>query len=313
MIVGERVRAGYLMQILVSLGAIEFTGQGSAIAQTLPDSLVAEIRAGARTFSLDQDSSVVPLLGTPTLPLVEVYLNGRGPFRFLIDLGANVVIVRRDVVGRAGGEVVVDRDRSDIIRFADLRLGAARFEGVTVGAYDTLDVEGVLGYNVLRYAGFTLDYPHRQFVLHRRRLPPPDGIAVLSYEVIDRLPFVRVRLGARSLLVILDTGASEWMTIPPMLQDSLSWATAPRPGPEVWNNQTGSTRVLVGQPVGTLAFGALRVPSPCIYVNPDAETAWLGSSVMRWAAWTFDPTSQRVEVSVPAGIQVSDASCRRAD
>lgn len=303
------MRAAYLRQALVIAGAMHFGGPGSARSQALPDSLVAEIRAGARKLSIIGDSSVVPLLGTPTLPLVEVQLNGRGPFRFLIDLGANVVIVRRDVATAARGKVVVERDRSDILRFAELRLGAARFEEVTVGAYDTLDVDGVLGYNVLRYAGFTLDYPRRRFVMHRRRLPAPDGVSVLDYEVTDRLPFVRVRLGSSTLRVNLDTGASEWMTIPPPIQYSLRWATAPRPGPEVSNNQTGRTRVLVGQAAGPLTFGGLRVPSPCIYINPDAETAWLGSSAMRWAAWTFDPTSHRVEVLVPPGARVDDSRC----
>jgi hypothetical protein len=300
------------MLLLAILGLVELGHPRPATAQVLPDSLVAEIRAGARRLSLPQDSTVVALFGPPNLPLVEVYLNGRGPFSFLVDLGANVVIVRRDVATAAQGEVVVERARTDIIRFADLQVGAARFEGVTVGAYDTLDVDGVLGYNLLRYAGFTLDYPRRRFVVHRRRLPPPNGVSILSYEVTDRLPFVRVGLGASSFRVNLDTGASEWMTIPPALKDSIRWATVPQPGPEVSNNQTGRTRVFVGQPVGPLTFGALRVPSPCIYVNPDAETAWLGSSSMRWAAWTFDPTSQRVEVSVPDDLPVGNSPCRGA-
>lgn len=75
---------------------------------------------------------------------------------------------------------------------AEVRLGGARFEQVTVGAYDTLDVDGVLGYNVLRYTGFTLDYPGQRLILHRRGLPPADGVTTFSYEVIDRLPFVCV-------------------------------------------------------------------------------------------------------------------------
>lgn len=84
---------------------------------------------------------------------------------------------------------------------------------------------------------------------------------------------------------------------------------APRPGPVVSNNQTGDTRVLLGQSAGLLTFGALQVPLPCIYVNPDADTPWLGSGAMRWAAWTFHPMTQRVEVSVPAGGSVGDSPC----
>ncbi|MGH7535837.1 MAG: hypothetical protein ACREMG_09640, partial [Gemmatimonadales bacterium] len=59
---------------------------------------------------------------------------------------------RREVADAAGGEVLVERAGTDVIRFGELRLGTARFEAVTAGAYDTLDVDGVLGYNVLRHA-----------------------------------------------------------------------------------------------------------------------------------------------------------------
>lgn len=48
-------------------------------AQALPDSLVEQIRAGAARLTLPADSTVVRLVGSPTLPLVEVFIDGRGP------------------------------------------------------------------------------------------------------------------------------------------------------------------------------------------------------------------------------------------
>ena len=182
--------AGPGLFVATLLSATMMTQPTVGAAQALPDSLVEQIRAGAARLVLPADSTVVPLVGSPTLPLVEVFINGRGPYRFLVDLGANVVIVWRDVATAVRGDVLADRVRADIVRFDELRLGSARFEQVTVGAYDTLDVDGVLGYNVLRYAGFTLDYPGQQLLLHRRRLPPTDGVTTFSCKVIDRLPFV---------------------------------------------------------------------------------------------------------------------------
>jgi predicted aspartyl protease len=269
---------------------------GAVAAQSLPDSLIQRIRAGASRLVFPGDSAVLPLVGTPTLPLVEVRINGAGPYRFLIDLGSNVTLLRRNVVDASGATVLVERTSTDIVEIGTMGLGAARLERVTAGSYDELDVDGVLGYNVLQYSSFTLDFPEQRLVLHRRSLPPPDGRSVIAYRLVERMPFVSVSLGPDSLWVNLDTGANEWMTIPPSLRNQLRWQSGPDSGRRVTNNQTGAARVLEGRLVDTLRVGELTVPSPLVYVNPDAETAWLGAAAMNRAVWIFDPARLRVQI-----------------
>jgi hypothetical protein len=58
-----------------------------AVGQGLPDSVVAQLHRGASGLALDAGGTSVPLLGTPTLPLVRVVLGGGETARFLIDLG----------------------------------------------------------------------------------------------------------------------------------------------------------------------------------------------------------------------------------
>jgi predicted aspartyl protease len=265
-------------------------------AQSLSESLLAQLRAGATRLQLAGDATSVPLVGSPTLPLAPTYVNGRGPFRFLIDLGSNVVILRRDVVESAKGTVLLDRAKSDIVRLDTLQLGEARFEEVTAGAYDTLDVDGVIGYNLLQASSFTLDYPKQRLILHRSSLPEPDNATVFSYEMVDRLPYVTVRIGGGSLLVNLDTGAREYMTVPPSVQGRLPWEGGLEPGPVVTNNQTGSTKVLRGRLKIAPRLGSIALPVAEVYVNSDAETSWLGSAAMQRAAWTFDPVNHRLRV-----------------
>lgn len=110
------------------------------------------------------------------------------------------------------------------------------------------------------------------------------------------MPYITVSIGRDSLLVNLDTGASEWMTVPPGLQSRLRWLSAPVPGRTTYNNQTGTTQVLEGHIADTLRFGELVIASPLVYVNPDAEDVWLGASAMAGATWTLDPLQQRVQV-----------------
>ncbi len=276
------------------------TPTGVCFAQALPDSLVERIRAGAAGLVLPGDSVGLPLVGTPTLPLVEVRVNGTGPYRFLIDLGSNVTLLRRNVVDASRSTVLVERTTSDIVYVEAMALGDARFECVTVASYDELDVDGVLGYNVLQYSSFTVDFPGQRLVLHRGSLPPPDNRTIFPYQLVGRMPYITVRLGHDSLLVNLDTGAAELMTVPPSWQARLRWAAPPVPGRTTFNNQTGRTQVLEGRRADSLRFGDLTIMSPLVYVNPDAEDAWLGAAAMAGAVWTFDPQQLRVQVRAPS-------------
>ena len=286
---------------IFAITVLVFLANPLAHAQSLPDSLVQRIRTGASRLVLPGDSVVLRLVGTPTLPLVEARVNGNGPYRLLIDLGSNVTLLRRNVVDASKSTVLVERSTSDIVHADSITLGAARFEDATVGAYDELDVDGVLGYNVLQYASFTLDFPGQRLVLHRGSLPQPDHRTVFPYQLERRMPYIFVRLGRDSLLVNLDTGASEWMTVPPALQTRLRWSSAPTPGRMTSNNQTGSTRVMEGRLADTLRLGELTLVSPLVYVNPDAEAAWLGASAMASAVWTFDPKQRRVRITAVGG------------
>ncbi len=254
------------------------SGGSSGSAQSLPDSLLAQVRAGARGLRLKGDSVSVSLVGSPTLPLVPTYLNGRGPFRFLIDLGSNVVLLRRSVADAVHAKMLVDRPASDIVRLDSLEVGEAQFGQVTAGAYDKLDVDGVLGYNLLQASSFTLDYPGKRLILHRLSLGEPDNATVFSYDVVDRLPYVTVHIGPDSLLVNLDTGAQESMSVPPAMQARLPWDGVLETGPVVSNNQTGSTQVLRGRLKLAPRLGVISLPVTEVYVNPVRKTP--GSAVL---------------------------------
>lgn len=268
----------------------------AALSQALPDSVIRQVLAGAAQVMVPSQPTVAALVGPPALPLVEVRVNGKGPYRLLIDLGANVTILRRDVVDATGSRVLFDRARSDIVRVDSMTIGGVTLIDMTVGAYDTLDVDGVLGFNVLQHSSFTLDFVDQRLIFHDRRLPRPDGVSVFAYTVIDNLPFVMLHVGPESLAVNLDTGASEFLTVSPDVQARLPWRAQPAPGRMTYNNQTGATQVQEGQLDGSTRLGKLRLQVPVVYVNPDASHSWLGAGAMQGFIWTFDTAQRRVEV-----------------
>ena len=239
----------------------------------LTPELLEALRRGPTAVSVPVGREHLALVGGPTLPLLETRINGRGPYRLLVDLGSNVVLLRRAVADAAGVEILLDRHSSDILRIDSLSLGSARFDDVYGAAYDELDVDGVIGYNLLRHRAFTLALEDMRFVFEAEPLAWTEATpGVLPFVLEGRMPYVRAGIGADTLLLNLDTGASEQLTFPAAWQGRFAWDSVTA-GPLTYNNQTGAMRVSVGWLSEDLRIGPMRIEGLEVYLNPDAEDA----------------------------------------
>jgi hypothetical protein len=110
----------------------------------------------------------VPLVGPVTMPLVDVLVNGRGPYRLLVDTGANVTLLQGRVARELRLPVLRPGRESQLVRVERLEIGAARFTGLVAGARDWReDIDGVLGFNLFSGCLLTFDYPAGTLVLER--------------------------------------------------------------------------------------------------------------------------------------------------
>jgi len=213
-----------------------------------------------------------------------------------------VMILRRDVADDAGLEVVLDRESSDIVRARTLQLAGARFEDVWFGAYDELDVDGVVGYNLLMGTGVVLDYPGGALRLGPLELGEPDGDRTLGYEVASRLPYVHAGIGDHDLLMNLDTGAFNWVVFPMAMADSLPLESPPQPGPALTNNQTGTTRNFVARLAVDLRIGGIVIERPVVMFDPAVEDAWLGSGILTGSILEMDTRRQVLRLTSEAPL-----------
>lgn len=114
--------------------------------------------------------------------LVPVYLNGQGPFDFVLDTGATLTCVDRSVArqlelpeqrGVLGvGAGVGGAGRIRLVSVDSLRIGASRAFDVTVCELDLaqveqigLQVDGLLGLNFLKAFRLTLDFEREVLIL----------------------------------------------------------------------------------------------------------------------------------------------------
>jgi hypothetical protein len=185
-------------------------------------------RSSGETWSFPADSVVIPLGVTPVgTPIVEVLVNGVAR-RFWVDTGAGLTVVSSTLAAEVG--LVVDappgRTGTSTTRTVEAHpsiIGELRLGGITIENHptmvldardlefhdpqltETLRIDGILGWPLLRRLDLTLDLAGGRLVLREPRLRPGGArnLFWLGYPTVA----VQTEEG-RELLLGLDTGAA---------------------------------------------------------------------------------------------------------
>lgn len=164
--------------------------------------------------TLPTGASRLPLRILGAYPVVEdVYLSGSGPFRFLVDTGAQSSVITARLAARLAMRptqhltVVTALGSREVAGglVSEISLGNAQATNVEFLWYDlpkTLRVDGVLGENFLARFNYRLDYEHRRLVIPDA--PPPLEGTHVPLEHLEG----RAAIAAGGLKLILDSGAS---------------------------------------------------------------------------------------------------------
>jgi len=117
------------------------------------------------------------------IPIVPVFVNGQGPFRFVLDTAASKTIIDRELAERLGlpeGPEAMALGAGGIMPvrltcLEELRLGELSLRDLEVGIADLsafrevldIPVEGILGSDVLEGSVITIDYRRRLLGVER--------------------------------------------------------------------------------------------------------------------------------------------------
>lgn len=303
---GPRGRGAALALALLALGGC-----------ALPGLRREPVPPGRTSFAVPEVTVPARLLGQ--LLVVETRWGGAGPFRFLVDTGSSVTLVtpalarrfpgravspgpapRLRVRGAAGGSV--ELPRASLRR---LELGGAVFEEVEVLLHDCaplsahlgLPIDGILGFPLFREVLLTLDYPGSRLVLRpasaATRIP---GTAVPA-DAGGRTPLIPVRLGERSLLVLLDSGSAAGFSLNPVGLEP-RYTVPPRPG-AVLGTLAGEHPQRVARLAEPLVVAGQVFAEPVVDLTDELSS--LGGAVLRHFSVTFDPRGGRVVFDRPGG------------
>lgn len=259
-----------------------------------------------------QASVEVPMLFHGPRPAVNVYVNGKGPFLFLLDTGsqgkarADVSLVRQlglasvgtTVAGDGSGrndrtldEVVLDRLSVDGLEFRNIQAPSRDYNR----SAKLPPIAGILGFNLFENHLLTFDFPGKKVRIEEGALPPPDGKTILAYDAPYDTPIIDITMGAFRLLANIDSGDNNAITFPETLARLL-----PHIGDEkiVGTGRTISNEFQVSEVKlrGVLRIGEHEISDPTIRFNPIFDNINLGAGFLNNYVVTFDQKNHRVRM-----------------
>jgi len=260
-----------------------------------------------------QDRTVVaPMHMRGLMPVVEVKLNGQGPFAFMIDTGAgmqadidtsvaqrlklplNGIAVNGDPSGENDREV--ETTTIDSIGFGD-----AEFRNVTAVVRpqritkDYPDVDGILGFALFNDYLLTLDYRSMQVRVARGTLPAANGADILNFEIENRIPVIEVAIGRIRVRAHIDSGNFvAGFILPEEIVEQLKLVSQPV---VVGRARSVSNQIELKQVQlkDTIRIGGFDFPQPTITFPALSDTN-VGFKVLRDFALTFDQKNRRVKL-----------------
>lgn len=259
----------------------------------------------------------------PMLPgdeiIVEVEIDGQGPYRFSLDTGAGdagsinrplakalgLKVVGQAIVGDPSGR----NDREvDIVEARTLAFGNATFKQVPLTVRDVPpnrrpadeDFDGMLGMRLFESLLLTLDYPARRVRIEKGELPPADGQEVLSFTDPHGVPQVVVKIGDLEIPADVDCGNVQGELV---LPDSyLSKVPLLHEPVVVGRARTGFNEFDIRQaPLqGALRIGGLTIEGVRVDFVEIFPHANVGSGLLRRFVVSIDAKNQRIRFRRPA-------------
>ena len=151
---------------------------------------------------------------------VDVMVNGQGPFRFLVDSGADRSVIGLALARRLGlAPAGVARVQSmagaadvETVRLDSLAVGPSVSTGLRLPALGEafIGADGLLGIDALAESRILLDYEKRQVTVQDSRTQPPrnaDEIVVTARRKKGQLILTEVRVDSQRLYAVIDSGS----------------------------------------------------------------------------------------------------------
>ena len=263
---------------------------------------------------------------------VDATINGK-PARLIVDTaGANILTpaaaAKFGVSGAGKLSAAGNGEERTDFAFAnidELRVGAARMDHPVFYIVDLgqlPDVEGVpldglVGYELFRRFGTTIDYARHEFTLtDTGKFTPPPGASAIAFDLDDHVPIMAATLGGLPARITIDTGSRSSLTLHSPFVRANNLVAAYHAAPEsvtgwgVGGAVRGRMARLPVLQIGDQQIvgiaGELFTGDKGAFANPDIS-ANLGSGVLRRFTVAFDYDKRKMYLAPNADFAKADA------
>jgi len=245
-------------------------------------------------------------------PYVMVTINGKGPFRFLVDTGTGGdAMITSELAQQLGlplaGEARINDPTGRGGQAAPLRkIETLRVAGVDFYSVKAIEhslpagdgaCQGMLGFKLFRDFLLTLDYVNGRMILADGELTPDGEKSVLPFRMPDGVPIARLRIGTRDVEAQIDSGGAG-LSLPEQLIPQLRLSTSPT---LFANGESLSTRfqIKVARLATDVSLGDITLDRPWVEINSAFPLANFGSCPLQHFIVTFDQENKLVRLDGP--------------
>ena len=279
--------------------------------KVVPISIVLIFACALAVAAQNQSVAVAPLQLRGAMPVVEVKLNGLGPFAFAIDTGAGLQAdidpsvatrLKLEPIGKIRtGDPTQQNDRDlDATRIASIEFGGAEFRNVLAIirpqriTKEYPEIDGILGFALFTDCLLTLDYPAMQVRLAKGSLPLANGSDVLNFEIENKIPVIELSVGKLRMRAHIDSGNFvAGFLLPEDIVEQLPLLSQP-----VIVGRARSISNLIeirqAQLKDTIRIGGFDYPQATIEFPALSDTN-VGFKILREFTLTFDQKNQRMK------------------
>lgn len=265
---------------------------------TRPNGIAGFTRAGRQPVTVPMDTSTGH-------PIVHAKINGKGPFPFILDTGADSVVLDKDLIEElalnASGETRIgdptspDAVKANTYSIENLSIGEARFEEVSaIGwkGFGRSNICGFIGISLLYDTLVEMDFANEELTISRGAL----GSDSTEYYYDQGTYFsVDLKLGDKSLKTHIDTGNAGQIALPLSYAENLDLQSDPR---RLGRAKTISGEFDVYQATmkGNLDFAGQTFVSPLVHFNDYFDWGNIGSGMFKGHVLTIDQVNRRIKI-----------------
>jgi predicted aspartyl protease len=248
-------------------------------------------------------------------PYVMVMVNGRGPYRFMVDTGTGGEALVSPELAQELKLPTVDKTRlsdpskegqhfTDVVMIDSLAVAGVEFNEVMAARHriygEEATCQGILGFPMFENYLLTLDFPDRRLTLSSGALVPDGESSVLPFRMPDGVPIAPMRIGGLRVEAQFDSGGTG-LSLPERLIPKLKLSVNPVPF-GLAESLSSRFEIKLAKLISEIRLGQYTFSDSFVEINPAFPLVNFGAYAMGNFAITFDQLNQLLRLDASRKI-----------